>query len=523
MVDRLKLKLPPRRRWLDYPCAAISGVCLWAAFPDVGWWPLFVIGLAFLVALVGRSSTGRGMWYATLVGALFWLPHIHWSSIATGGWLPWVTLSATQIIALCIWAWCAAISRALVWVRTWWGQTLSWAVLWVAVEQLRSTVPFGGFPWGKTAYAMVDAPWGKLAPWGGEVLVSAVTMMLAVLLRRTFSLLRTRSDEHWWNRPLMLVLAAALACLPLAITLPNAQEAGSIRVGVVQGNVEIPGNATYSVPLKVTGNHTRETLRMAEEGDAVDVAVWGETAADRDPRANSGVANLVDEAVDALGVPILVGFNGYDSQDNTRTNLVGWWYPDSGLSDQLYGKQHPVPFGEYIPWRSFISKLATEAAQVNVDMVAVDNPSLLSVTLNDGREVPFVMGICFEVAYEDLIRDGVERGGQIIAIPTNNYHFRYSAESAQQAQMLRFRAMEYGRSGIQASTNGVSMIVRPDGTIVRQTAKQTADHMVAQLPLRTSLTWAARLGIIPSVGIMCGGGVVTICAVVRALISVRRR
>ena len=67
------------------------------------------------------------------------------------------------------------------------------------------------------------------------------------------------------------------------------------------------------------------------------------------------------------------------------------------------------------------------------------------------------------------------------------------------------------------------MIVRPDGTIVRQTVKQTADHMVAQLPLRTSLTWAARLGIIPSVGIMCGGGVVTICAVVRALISVRRR
>ena len=102
------------------PAAQMAGlsVCRDQRRMDVGWWPLFVIGLAFLVALVDRSSTGRGMWYATLVGALFWLPHIHWSSIATGGWLPWVTLSATQIIALCIWAWCAAISRALVWVRT---------------------------------------------------------------------------------------------------------------------------------------------------------------------------------------------------------------------------------------------------------------------------------------------------------------------------------------------------------------------------------------------------------------------
>ncbi|EYR64859.1 hypothetical protein N866_03145 [Actinotalea ferrariae CF5-4] len=55
-------------------------------------------------------------------------------------------------------------------------------------------------------------------------------------------------------------------------------------------------------------------------------------------------------------------------------------------------------------------------------------------------------GICFEVAYADLIREGVLDGAEVIVIPTNNASFGRTPESTQQLAMSRFRAVEHGRS-----------------------------------------------------------------------------
>ena len=489
--------LPPLRRWRDYLCLALAAVGMWASFPDVDWWFLLVPSLALLVSVIDRVGAWRATWYTSLFALAFWLAHIEWVRVATGGWLPWVALSMTQVLALALWGWTVSVARVWRWTRTVWGQALVLGVTWVGIEQLRSRVPFGGFAWANISYAQVDAPLGHLAPWGGEVLVSFLAVVAAVLLRRSVSLVPAHEGDHWWGRPAALVTALAVLVLPLAVSLPTSQEAGSMSVGVVQGNVEIPGDRTFSVPNKVTGNHARVTHELAASGRHVDLVVWGENSADLDPRTHPETAALVSEAVDEVDAPTLIGFVEYG--ESTRTNWVGLWYPGGTAPDAtLYGKQHPVPFGEYIPWRQFISSLASQTAQVSVDMVAVDNPGLLEVRLRDGRTVPLAVGICFEVAYEPLISEGVRMGGQIIVIPTNNYHFRYSAESTQQAQMLRFRAMEFSRSGVQASTNGVSMIVRPDGSVVSATQKQVADHLVADVPLRTSLTPAARLADFPA-------------------------
>lgn len=489
--------LPPLRRWRDYLCLALAAVGTWASFPDVNWWFLLVPSLALLVSVIDRVGAWRATWYAALYALAFWMAHIEWVRIATGSWMPWVALSLTQVIALALWAWTVSVARVWRWTRTVWGQALVLGVTWVGIEQLRSRVPFGGFAWANISYAQVDAPLGHLAPWGGEVLVSFLAVVAAVLLRRSVSLAPAHEGDHWWGRPTALVGALAILVLPLAVTLPTSQEAGSMSVGVVQGNVEIPGDRTFSVPNRVTGNHARVTHDLAASGQHVDLVVWGENSADLDPRTHPATARLIADAVDEVGAPTMVGFVEYG--ESTRTNWVGLWYPgQTEPAAQLYGKQHPVPFGEYVPWRRFVSSLASETAQVSVDMVSVDNPGLLSVDLEDGRTVPMAVGICFEVAYEPLISEGVRMGGQIIVIPTNNYHFRYSAESTQQAQMLRFRAMEFSRSAVQASTNGVSVVVRPDGSVVAATDKQVADFLVADVPLRTSLTPAAKLADFPA-------------------------
>ena len=78
--------------------------------------------------------------------------------------------------------------------------------------------------------------------------------------------------------------------------------------------------------------------------------------------------------------------------------------------------------------------------------------------------------ICFEVAYDDLMRDSVRAAGDeesLLVVQTNNATFGYTAESEQQFAISRIRAIEHGRSVVHVSTVGVSGFVAPDGTVHR--------------------------------------------------------
>lgn len=475
-----------RNRILQYAAVALSAGAMWASFPDVNLWFLSVPSLALLIGVLDGVGVARSGWYSWLWGFLFFLPHISWINIATGGiYFAWILLAAVQATYFAVWGACFTATKTWRWGRTWWGQALFASVLWVGVEQFRARFPYGGFPWAKVAYAQVDSPLITLAPWGGEVLVSGTVLVLATLL---WWALKRGVPRH--ERLSALVTAALLVVGPAMLTLPTGPESGEVRAALIQGNVEIPMFETYGVAGKVTTNHLDETIRMAAEGAHPQVVIWGEDSIDRDPTENQTTNELVNEALRITGVPLVAGFQ--EVVGDIRYNWMSVWYPAQGEPSVRYGKQHPVPWGEYIPLRGISEFLAVEAAQIGVDMVPVDNPGFLEVTLNDGRTVPFSVGICFEVADEHIIAQGVRMGGQLILIPTNNSHFRYSAESTQQLQMLRFRAAEFSRAGMQVSTNGVSAVISPDGSILQITERQVAAHLVADMPLRTTMTPAAQ-------------------------------
>lgn len=496
---------------LDLALLALSAAAMWASFPALSIWPLMIPALALLVFVIDRVAPLRAGLYAALWSMAFLLPHISWMQIATDGtWLAWFALAAAQAFFIALWGVSFSALGTWDWSRTVWGQALGGALLWVTFEELRSRIPFGGFPWAKLAYPQVDSPMIAYAPLGGEVLVAFLVMVSAILLRRALALREPLAPSPW-GRLAALAIAIVIAFGPVFFRLPNTQQEGSVSIGAVQGNVEVPAEETFAIPGKVTANHLSETLSLLESEPTPDIILWGENSTDLDPRYFEETRVLVQEASDAAGVPLVIGI--MEREGDVRYNWVGVWYPEdgpgqSGFADQtLYGKQHPVPWGEYIPFRALTLKLATAAAQIQVDMVPVDNPGYMEVELNDGRMLPIAVGICFEVAYEPLIAEGVRMGGQLIYIPTNNVHFDDSPESLQQLQMVQFRAAEYSRSAVQVSTNGVSGIVRPDGSILAATPMQVAGYLQADIPLRSSLTMAARLGeSLAWIAVFGGGG-----------------
>ena len=74
--------------------------------------------------------------------------------------------------------------------------------------------------------------------------------------------------------------------------------------------------------------------------------------------------------------------------------------------------------------------------------------------------------ICFDVAYDDGIGGQVARGAELVTVQTSNAMFSRTGQLAQQFEISRLRALETGRWVVVAAINGISGVVRPDGTVV---------------------------------------------------------
>jgi apolipoprotein N-acyltransferase len=122
---------------------------------------------------------------------------------------------------------------------------------------------------------------------------------------------------------------------------------------------------------------------------------------------------------------------------------------------------------------------------------------VFTVTTGDGRQIRAGLAICFEVAYDDIMRDAVQAGANVLVVQTNNATFGYTAESPQQLAISRVRAMEFGRSVVHVSTVGQSALITPDGTAHQVTSLFTQAVVRGALPLRDATTLATRVGEAP--------------------------
>jgi apolipoprotein N-acyltransferase len=152
-------------------------------------------------------------------------------------------------------------------------------------------------------------------------------------------------------------------------------------------------------------------------------------------------------------------------------------------------KRHPVPFGEYIPFRAQLSGIVERLEQIPRDFFAGDEPGNLTVGPAEVGDV-----ICFEVAYDGLVRDVVAGGADVLVVQTNNATYNGTGQPQQQMAMSRLRAVEHGRSVLVAATSGISAIVDADGTVVKRAPERTARNLVADVTLHEGTTVADRLG-----------------------------
>jgi apolipoprotein N-acyltransferase len=290
-----------------------------------------------------------------------------------------------------------------------------------------------------------------------------------------------------------------------------------VTVAAVQGNVPRLGLAEFQQRRAVTADHVRETLALAAAVAAgrlprPDVVIWPENASDEDPYDDATARAMIEQAVQAVAVPVVVGAV-LDGPGPTHVrNAAIVWSPTTGPGE-IYVKRHLVPFGEYLPWRTVLTRLVGRFSLIGKDFAPGHRPGVL-----DAGPVRLADVICFEVADDGVVRDAVAAGGRLLVVQTNNATYEHpgddgsGGETAQQLDMSRLRAVEHGRAVVVAATSGVSAIIAPDGHVEQRSGVFVPAILEASLPLRDTRTLADRAGAWPERGIAAVGGLLLLAA-----------
>ena len=497
-----------------------AGVALLLSFPSYGLWWLAPVGVALLAAAVHRRRFRAGLGLGAIAGLVLFLMLLRWTNLHTG-MAPWLLLSGLQAGFIALLGGASAYVSPLV-DRFRWAWPPATALLWVLQEALRDRGPYGGFPWGRLAFSQDDSPLVRLAAVGGAPLVTFGVALAG-------GLLVTAAWRPWnlWPARLArgrLVLSAAgltlgaVAVVGAGLLVPTAPGGGTpVTVAIVQGNVPRMGLDFNAQRRAVLDNHVNATIELAGRVAAgqeprPDLVVWPENASDVDPLRDATAHARISDAADAIGAPILVGGILRGPEPGEVRNVGILWRPGAGPDlAQTYAKRHPVPFAEYMPLRD-VARLVSKEVDRVANMVAGDHPGVIdtgAVTVGDV--------ICFEVAYDGIVRDTVTNGAGILVVQTNNATFDVS-EARQQMAMVRLRAVEHGREALMSSTVGVSGFVTTDGVAHQTTGFNTREVVVREMRVSGTHTLATRLGVWPEMFLVGLGLVLLAGAVV-----VRRR
>ena len=497
-----------RTRWALLISVA-GGLALYASFPPAGIWPLAVLGPALLVlALTGRSLRGS-FGCALAFGLAQFVPLLSW--LINLAWYAWAALAVSEAV---IFALLAIGQRLLLRLPYWPVAVAGW---WVLVEGVRDRWPYA-FPWGRLAMSQSVAPDVRWVAFGGAPLLSFLIALTGAMLAGAVLAWLGPEGRARWTASAAAVVTAGLVLAGGLLPADPTGGAPTAQVAAIQGNVPRARNLPQQLrATQVTQNHVDATLKLAAQvkagqRPAPDLVIWPENATDLDPFQNPSVYAQLSTAVAAIGRPILVG----EVLNDPRRNVGQLWVPGRGPTT-AYVKRQLVPFGEYIPYRGIISSFSNLPALQPIDFTAGRRPVVFGVGKIRLGDV-----ICYEVAFDHLVRSEVTAGANLLAVQSNDADFEIDGqlgETQQQTAMARIRAVESDRAVVYASTTGESTIIAPDGSLIAHSGMWQQAILDARVPLVSHRTLADRVGAWPEYVII----MLTVLALAWAVVRVTRQ
>ncbi|HMI19280.1 MAG TPA: apolipoprotein N-acyltransferase [Sphingomonas sp.] len=478
--------MPPLRATRAYPIAFVLGLTAACGFAPLEWWPLTLLCLAGLAALLDqakgvRRAAALGWWFGLghFCLGLNWIATAFTYQAAMPAWLGWV---AVVLVSLYL-ALFPAFASSVAWLlarRNRSALPLLFAAAWIVSELLRAAL-FTGFAWNPLAAIWAPVwPMRALTALVGTYGLSGLTILIAGLIWRAVENRNARI-----GLAVLVAGGAAAAFFPHVAATPGAD---TPLLHVVQPNI---GQDRKWDDAQSADNYHRLTSLSGKPGPHPRILLWPEVAVpallEQDQLARSTLASLLGPHDLMLTGAEAVRFSP-DGDPVSASNSLFGLDPQGNLFGR-YDKAHLVPYGEYLPMRPLLSRLGlSRLAPGDIDFDAGPGPR--DIMLPGIGKVG--IQICYEIIFSGQVVDRANRPAFLFN-PSNDAWFGRWGPPQHLAQ-ARLRATEEGLPVVRSTPTGISAVIDADGRLLASLPWRTAGAIELPLPPAHAPTLFARWG-----------------------------
>ena len=473
---------------LTGPCRALFAVAMGAlsvlAFAPVHAWPVLFLTFGALVWLLDgchaqhaslaprlKCAAWVGFWFGFgyFLAGLYWIAEAFLVEPWRHGWLiPLVMTAMPGGMALFF---AAAGALAMVLWLPGSGRVFALAIALGLAEFARGHV-LTGLPWNLIGYGLLATlPLMQLAALFG---VYALSLLAVLLFASPAAMFAPAGSKLGGGKGTAALVAVLVALLGLGYgwgerrLASAAHDSTGLRLRIVQANIDQAEKWRPENSAEIFN----EYLDLTKSGslDGVNIVIWPETAvpfllADT-PEALSAIGDVLPE-----GASLLVGSGRLvEERDASGEPIADHIYnsllviDDQGHVTGSYDKIHLVPFGEYLPFQSFLERLGVmQLTGVRGGFAVGKGPLLLAVP----GAPPARPLICYEIIFPDEVTESAARPGWFINI-TNDAWFGSSAGPYQHFHQAQVRAIEQGLPVARAANTGISAVIDAYGRILAE-------------------------------------------------------
>lgn len=452
--------------------ALALGALMPLSFAPFNWTVIAPIALMALLFLTHLQSAR----FSAFLGSVFGFGMFSW-----GIW--WIRISLIEfggapivvgaLLALLLALYLALYYGVLFYVigKIRWSRSMKFGVLFpflaVLLEWLRAEL-FTGFPWLALGYTLTDLPISQiLFPEMGALMASFWIYWLGGLLflicQRVFAGKERSGSFLMTLRPAigsMLLMGSAVVISSQWISQKIERLDESLNVALLQGNIAQELKFNEAQYYEILATYLRLTESVAKSADLI---IWPETAIPSLYELEINLGEHLRKISRDQSTKIMTGIFSGNGQE-VRNSIVTY-SDDLRMYDQRYDKTHLVPFGEYIPFRRFLSLFSGMIEIPYSDLTAGKvEQSSFEIQKANGSALFAAASICYEAVFGDELRYQAQTANFLVNV-SNDAWFGDSIGPWQHFQIAKARAIEVQREMVRSTNNGITAWIAKNGTV----------------------------------------------------------
>jgi len=439
-----------------YLLALFCGLLFPLGFAPFDYWPLTILSISLALYLVSERVDKNTFLLGLFYGMGQWSFGISWVYVSIHyhgnlGIFRSLLITALFIFFLSLYTGLTFyLTKKLRTSNRNLNYLLIFPVVWVTVEVIRSYL-FTGFPWLLAGTSLAGTSMGGWIPILGTYGASILALMISGSLVLIF---RNKKKMHW--SPALIIAIILLSSFTLN-KISWTKEISIIQVSIYQPNLTLKEKWS-SEGVRQTINMINNSISDAQEGDFI---FFPETAIIFDKEEMHTWILDIEEEAKSRNISLISGIIARDLQNPDlieRYNRIEGF----GAIKGHYDKIHLVPFGEYIPLRSYLDKILDILGINLINTLSGESYSLLKA-----NNIDISPSICYEIAFNDLVRKTAKESNLLVTI-SNDTWFGASIGPEQHLEIAQSRAQEHQKSLIRATNSGISAIIDRKGNVVNR-------------------------------------------------------